>query len=657
MWSSVEMLTFRRVLSVAPCLVAILAFISPSTPMFARCAIAAVGLVTFIDSSAGLLLVAAVGPLGSYLAALVGLGPFRLTEAMLLAFIAAWLVQPPPQGDGPRLPRYATIAGWLFAVLVVGVTSGVVSQLFRYPDVLRANFLALAESYFSYADPPGITEAAKMLEGIAITMAGIELVRRRPGLATTLPTAVAVSAIVAAAASGLLWFGIAPDAILLQESRIGYRYAAHVGDINAAGSHFALVLCLALGMCVREKGSRRRLWFAAAGACAFGLWMTASRSAEAAAAITLSLALGWVATHEWTQVRRAKLIGAIVAALLVVVAVAVWRIETNPANIASGFRQQFVMSSFRIIGTHPYFGIGAGQYYRDAPLFLTPQLAWAYGSENAHNNFLQITTETGIIGFALFACWIAGSLQLAMRALVRVPHDWRLLGAAAGVAAFIGTCLTSHPLVVPEVAMVFFLQLGIVAALGGSSLLSQLSAPPISAPERRLPGPPAFWKGLPIAVAVAGTLVLAVWPVQTVLKPNTPVHLEEVDGFYYEPKNDDAGVPFRWTREYASLFVPATAKRVEIPVRAPAGTTAEDPVLIEVTSGGMTLVRAWIGDAWKVLVVELNAPPPPLAFNRINIRTHRVSRVDGRPVGIRVGDVRISRIAYEVMPAPARGSR
>ena len=65
MWSSVEMLTFRRVLSVAPCLVAILAFISPSTPMFARCAIAAVALVTFIDSPSGLLLVAVLAPLGS----------------------------------------------------------------------------------------------------------------------------------------------------------------------------------------------------------------------------------------------------------------------------------------------------------------------------------------------------------------------------------------------------------------------------------------------------------------------------------------------------------------------------------------------------------------------------------------------------------------
>ena len=614
--------------------------------------IAATFFITLVDSTAGLLFIAAVAPLGAYLASLVGVGDFRLTEAMLLAFIAAWLVQAAPERDGPRLPRYARIAGWLFAVLVVSLTAGVVSQLLRYPDILRANLLALAESYFSFADPPGITEAAKMLEGLAIAMAAIELIRRRPALATSLPAALAASASVAAVMSALLRFDIAPHEILVRESRIGYRYAAHVGDINAAGSHFVLVLCLVLGMSLRERGRRRGLWLTAAGACACGLWMTVSRTAEAAVAIVVALAMGWVATHEWTQAKRAKLIGAIVAGLIVVIAISVWRIETNPANIASGFRQQFVMSSFRIIGTHPYFGIGAGQYYRQAPLFLTAQLAWAYGSENAHNNFLQITTETGIIGFALFACWIAGGIQLAMRALARVPYDWRLLGAAAGVTAFIATCLTSHPLLVQEVSMVFFLQFGLAAALGGSSMLNQSIGTPASAAERRLPGPPALWTRLPAVVTVAGTVLLAIWPAQTVLKPYTPVHLEEVDGFYYEPETDEAGVPFWWTREYASLFVPATAKRVEIPVRAPAGTTAADPALIEVTSGGMTLTRALIGDAWRVLIVELNPPQPPLTFNRINIKSDRVSRVNGRPVGIRVGDVRIARIAYEVMAAP-----
>jgi O-antigen ligase len=633
-----------------------LALIAPSTPLIARCSIAAIFFVTLVDSAAGLLAVAAFAPLGSLLAATFGLGSFRLTEATLLAFIAAWLVQAPPAGEGPRLPRYARIAGWLFAVLVVSVTSGVVSQLFRYPDHLRELVLTLFESYFGHADPPGITEAAKILEGLAVTMAVIELVRRRPALARSLPAALAFSAIIAASSSALLRFDIAPDEILARESRIGYRYAAHVADINAAGSHFVLVLCLALGMCIREKGNRRGAWLAAAGACVFGLWLTISRSAEAAGAIALTLALGWVGTHEWTRERRVKLIGGIVAVLLVGVGVAIWRIETNPENLASGFRQQFIMSSFRIIGTHPYFGIGAGQYYRDAPLFLTPQLAWTYGFENAHNNFLQITTETGIIGFALFACWVAGSIQLAKRALVRAPHDWRLLGAMAGVGAFIGTCLTSHPLVVAEVATVFFLQLGLVAALGGSSVLNSAVAGRVSRPGWQLPGPAAFWRRVPAAVAIGGTLVLALWPAQTVLKANTPVHLEEVDGLYYELENDEAGLPFWWTREYASLFVPATARRVEFLVRASAGTTTDKPVLIEVTSAGMTLQRAWISDEWRKLVLELLPPPPPLAFNRINIKTTPVSLIDGRPVGVRVGDVTIARIAYEVMPV-AQGER
>ena len=79
------MLIFRRILAVAPCLVVIVALVSPSTPMIARVAIATVGLVTLVNPVAGLLLLAVSGPLGSYLAELLGIGSFRLTEAMLLA--------------------------------------------------------------------------------------------------------------------------------------------------------------------------------------------------------------------------------------------------------------------------------------------------------------------------------------------------------------------------------------------------------------------------------------------------------------------------------------------------------------------------------------------------------------------------------------------
>jgi O-antigen ligase len=623
-----------------------LAVVVPSTPLVARIAIAAIFLVTLIEPASGLLTVAVLGPLGAYLADLFGMGQFRLTEAILLSFISAWLLQPPTRDEGPRLPRYATTFGWMFGVLVVSLTAGVFSQLLRYPDILRTNLLTLAGSYFSYADPGGITAAAKMIEGLAVATAAMEVFRQRPALARSLPAALAVSAAAGALTGLLLWFGIAPDRVLARHELIGdVRFAAHVTDLNAAGTHFAIVLCLSLGMSMREHGTRRRWWIAATAACAAGLWMSRSRSAEAAVGLVIPAAALWAKTVSWPRTRRIRLIGGVLGVLLLLGGIAVWQIERTSAYSELGFRQQFVMSSFRIIGTHPYFGIGAGQYYNDAPLFLTPQLAWTYGSENAHNNFLQITTETGIIGFALFAAWFAGGLQVAVSALLSSPRDWRLLGAAAGVIVFLGTCLGSHPLVVPEVALVIFLQFALMASLGASSELDQVVAQTGTSQPRTTPA--ALWR----ALGIVGTLVVGVLPALTVVKPNAPVHLEEVDGLYYEQKVDESGVPFRWTRRFASIFVPATARRVELMMRAPAGTPADRPVRVEITTAGLRLPPTLIADSWKTVVVDLNPPQPPLMFNRINLKSDPVSLDDGRPVGIMVSDIRIAGIAWEVMPA------
>jgi O-antigen ligase len=658
----------RRLIAVLPAAALLVALASPDTPILARAVIVALTAVTLWDPAAGLLVTAGAAPLGAFVIALDGVADFRLTEIILLSFVATWLIRAPlaphvrdraPRSHvpGPRLPRYAWAAAWLFTVLLASLSVGLSRQLLTDADVLRRNLTAVALHYFGYADPTGISDAARMLEGFALVAAAMDLIRRRPSLARSLPVALALSAVVATAASVLLVFGIGPQQVVAREAAIGYRFAAHVLDVNAAGSHFAMVLCLALGLAVRARGGRRAAWAAAALLCAVGLWMTRSRSAEAAAGLVIPTAFLWATTRAWPRPKRAALIAGVLAVLLGYGLVRGWQIEHDPTYTAVGFRQQFVMSSFRVIGTHPYLGIGPGRYFRDSSNFLTPQLAWTYGFENAHNNFLQVTTEEGIIGFFVYAAFFVGALGLAFRGLARAPTDWRLLGATAGIVAFLGTCLTGHPLLVPEVAAAFFLQLALAASLGGSALLASADAAPGTPSWLARKTPVPLWPTVP----VIGTLAFAVLPAWTLEKPLLPVHLEEVDGMYYGDEGTADGVPFHWTRKYASLFVPRTARVIELPLRAPQQRVSPDQIVVDITVGGRMISRAIVGTTWSRVVLTLPSPAPPLRFTRINLQVNHPYRVsdftpgssDQRVVGVQMGDYRILRVAWEFVPKPA----
>ena len=653
----------RILLSVLPCAVLLVALVSPGTPLLARLLIVVLFGVTLWDPATGLLAVAGLAPLAAFIIAMAGIADFRLAELILLSFIAAWLLRipadqaPGAKDEGPRLPRYSWIAAWLFSVLLASLVAGVSRQLLRIPGVLSTNFEAIALHYFGYGDPTGISDAAAMIEGFAIIGAAMELFRRRPSLARSLPLALALSTTVAAATSVLLWFGIGPQTILAREAVIGYRFSAHVIDLNAAGSHFAMVLCLALGVAMRERGRRRGVWIAAAAACAVGLWMSRSRSAEAAAGLVIPLAFLWATTQTWTRARRLSVVGAVLGALLVFGAVRASQIERDPTYTASGFRQQFVMSSFRVIGTHPYFGIGPGRYFRESPNFLAPQLAWSYGSENAHNNYLQIATETGIIGFFVYAAFFVGALGPAFRALARNPQDWRLLGAVAGIVAFLGTCLMGHPLLLREVAVAFYLQVAIAASLGGSVLLGSGRLQPAVA------GPPegGHYRGAGTRrlALVIGTLAFSVLPAWTLEKPLLPVHLEEVDGMYYADEGMADGVPFHWTRDYGTVYVPKTARTIDLPLRSPIAALSNEPTLVEVNVGGKILINALVTGTWSNVRLSLPVPEPPLLFSRVNLKINHTARVaqlvparpdDQRMVGVQVGDFRILDVSWEFVP-------
>ena len=118
---------------------------------------------------------------------------------------------------------------------------------------------------------------------------------------------------------------------------------------------------------------------------------------------------------------------------------------------------------------------------------------------------------------------------------------------------------------------------------------------------------------------------------------------------------------FRWTRQYASLYVDANARVIDIGLRSPMAATTKQPTLVQITSGGQTLANVHVGDAWTYVTLTLPPPEPPLQFSRINLRSNRTARVsdlvpgseDPREVAVQVGDIKIVNVSWDFVPKPA----
>jgi hypothetical protein len=476
---------------------------------------------------------------------------------------------------------------------------------------------------------------------MALAAATVILFRRHPTLANALPFTLAASASLAALSSVLLWRGIGTAAALQRYKLIGYRVSAHVGDVNAAGSYFAMIVCVALGMALRDSRRRRALWLCLTAASSVGLWFSESRSAFGAAGAVVSVAIAWIATSRLGARARVITLAVIVVALSGGAAVRARLLELDPSYRGGGFREQFVQTSARMIASRPLFGVGEGQYYLSSPLFLSPELATSYGAENAHNFFLQVGGELGLVGLVLFTIWLISPLARTARAVARAPRDARLVGVGSGVAAFIITCLTGHPFLLGEVAYPFWLLFGLMTALAGATLLSDTGRSRASWST-----PPALrW-----LAAAAATVILVASPITTAKGAVIPSESRAVNGlFEWETLAD--GTRFRWTGRYASLFVPADVTRVEIPVRLPTDGRSIPVMGVEAMTGGVGRGRTLVDASWAIISLPLDPVLPPIQYKRIDLRIDRVwqpalyiaGSADMRRVGVQVGEPHLFR--------------
>jgi O-antigen ligase len=214
-------------------------------------------------------------------------------------------------------------------------------------------------------------------------------------------------------------------------------------------------------------GNQRERWLAASAAAFMGatIFLSGSRGGMIALAVEFAIFL-MLLFREHQKQNIAALLGAF---LLVALAMIAWtgghevkaRIATlagdKHSELATDIRLQIDRDILRMSRHHLLLGWGQGTFadvYPEFRSFYTDSLVNA-----AHNDFLQVLSETGIIGFGIMLWFLA----ITIRNGLRKSSNWTTdLNGAVAVAALLGISgILVHSLVdfnmqVPANAAIFY---------------------------------------------------------------------------------------------------------------------------------------------------------------------------------------------------------
>ena len=571
-------------------------------------------LATLFQPALGLILVALIAPLGDVIIPFLGPVPVRHAEPLVVAFLAGWLSALGDEDEpSPGLPANLAGAMGVFSGVLLASVAATAVQLWREnPAELQNTLASLWRSYLLSDDLIGAHTAAQLLEGLGLLSAAA-LIGRQSRDRAQLRLAVVASGLIASVASGLLGLHIAPLRTLSRYAFVGKRrFSAITGDVNAAGSSYLLYLGVTAGIAVMAWPSRRRVWGAATAIILFGLMITGSAAAIAAAMIVAGV--GAMRRMSSVSPRQRRIAGGLVLATIIIGAIIFAGTDrTRSLEMRGGFTQ----ASLRLIEARPVLGVGAGRYYPLSMLVLPPDLGWLYGRENAHDYFLQIFAELGLVGLVAFGWLLAAALWPGVRQVWRRRADAVSVGCVAGASAYLLTAVAGHPFLVPETVIPFWLVLGLIVADQPA---------PVAWPARRRTA----------AVAFACALLLT-----APLRPDVPaVRLANGSDGFGEWQFDVASrQEFREAGLRASLFVGPAIKAVEIPVRM--GGNGVGSIVITANTPGVPGAEMSVGRDWGTLLLRLPGTGLMLPRQRINLAITAVSGAAGRDPRMDVGQIRI----------------
>jgi O-Antigen ligase len=552
----------------------------------------------------GLLATAAFAPLGGLLAPPTAGPPARLAEAVALAFLSGWLIsRVVKRGKGPvedvsRPALLFALAVLTSAIVGLGALWSATSD--SWPLVMRAGAFVGHTYLLPSDDFPDIKATALLLEGVGLMVATVIVCSEERDQSSGL--------LIMTVAIGLGLAGLNVAALVLDvlNARLGalvlLRVTEQVPDFNAAGSYLVMILPLAVALTWRQP--KRYLPLAAGTLVLVAIWLTGSRAAIAVAILVSAAAALWRMPRERFAPLRRPLV-ALTAALLIVgftlLVASQLVVREISASRALDVRRDFLVTSLRMIGTHPLFGIGIGRYYQSSGSYMPPRLRQIYSMENAHNNFLQVAAELGIVGLALFLWPLGTALRRNWKAIQARPNEGMPGALFAGLIGFLVTALVGHPLLVPEVAYPFWIMLGVAAGIGR----------PRAAETSRSMSPPRV--SLLAALIIVGSAPFRI---------TSGAHALDLSSVTYGldlPERSLAGTEFRRIRDTATFFVPRTARAVELPLSIANGSP-DASLEVELSLDGHLADRVRVSGSWTNVRMFIPRAEHGPSFHQLSVR-------------------------------------
>lgn len=226
------------------------------------------------------------------------------------------------------------------------------------------------------------------------------------------------------------------------------RLSGAGGDANdtAAVLVAGAIIAAGLAAALRDKPILRTAAAAAVPLCAFAVFLTLSRGGLIAFGASLITAVVMAGRHRGKVLALAASAALVAVMYFTVFAPAAAQERVSGANGGTG-RVDIWTVGWRMVQDHPLRGIGAGNFpiasvhyllepgvlKRDDFIVDTPKVA--------HNTYLDVLAEIGLVGLALFASVILFSLACGVRASREAAKtgDWQLeILARAMVVALIG---------------------------------------------------------------------------------------------------------------------------------------------------------------------------------------------------------------------------